>query len=244
MMTSLQTVALRGKRKLRELASDLRVHYYLRAASFFLGGFLFSAAALGNVCLPLTLGLVFACSGWSAVLAAVGGCLGYWVFWGSAGYQAMVWLAAGLIVILLFADRKITAEAPLLLPAAAALIVSAAGVIFQAWIGDTTSVGAYLIRVCLGGGSVWVFRQVMAKRNPIAEWLCYGLSVLALAQVAPIKGMSFGFVAAGALAVTGAFPAVALAGLAIDLSGICQVPVTAALCASFLVRFLPRYPKW
>lgn len=244
MMISLHAYVRRGKHKLRDLALDPKLHLYARAAAHFLAGFGLSAASLNNSALPLPMGLVFACGGWSSVLVAIGGGLGYLVFWGSMGQQGLLWLLAGLTVTLLLGDRRITSETPLLLPTLAGLIVSASGVIFQTWLGDTTSVGMYLLRVSLGAASAWLFIRVLRGRNPILDWLTCCLAVLALAQIAPIPQLSLGVIAAGALAVVGAFPAAALAGLALDLAGITPISMTAVLCGSYLIRFLPRYPRW
>ena len=170
--------------------------------------------------------------------------MGYLFFWGTAGQQGFIWVAAALIMTLFSADRRIFREAPLLLPSLAGLIVSATGVFFQAWLGDDTPVGMYLLRISAGAASAWVFTRVMQGRNPIIDWIACSLGVLALAQIAPIPYFNLGFIAAGTLAVIGAFPAAALAGLALDLSGTTPVAMTAVLCGSYLVRFLPRPPKW
>ena len=244
MMISLQSYVRRGKHKLRDLALDPRLHLYARAAAHFLAGFGLSAASLLSSPLPLSMGLVCACTGWSAVLVAAGGCLGYLVFWGAAGQQCLLWLAAALILALLLGDHRITLQTPLLLPALAGLIVSASGVLFQTWFGDTSSVSSYLIRVSLGAASAWLSVRVLRGRNPVLDWLACSLAVLALGQIAPIPQLSLGVVAAGVLAVTGAFPAAALSGLALDLAGITPISLTAVMCGSYLIRFLPRYPKW
>ena len=73
MMISLQTY----KGKLRALAANPKVHLYARAAAWFLSAFCLSAASLGNHCMPLALGLTLAATGWSSVLSALGGCLGF-----------------------------------------------------------------------------------------------------------------------------------------------------------------------
>lgn len=243
MMISLQSYVRRGKRSLRNLALDPRLHIYARAAAYVLAGFGLSAASLGHSALPLSMGLVCACSGWPAVLVAAGGSVGYLLFWGSAGQQGILWLASGLILALLLSDRRIERETPLLLPALTGLLVSASGVFFQAWLHDTTAVGIYVLRVVLGSGSTWLFSKVLRGRNPILDWLACALAVLALAQIVPVPYLGFGFLAAGALAVMGAFPAAALAGVALDLAGITPVSMTAVMCCSYLVRFLPKYPK-
>ena len=226
------------------MALDPKVHAYGRAAIHILAGFGLSAASLGNAALPLSMGLVCACAGWSSVLVAVGGCAGYLLFWGAAGQQGVLWLIAGLAMALLLADRRLERETPLLLPAVAGLIVSAAGVFCQAWLQDTTPVGIYVLRVALGSGSTWLFSRVLRGRNPFLDWLACSLAVLSLAQIVPVPYLGLGYLAAGALAVVGAFPAAALAGVALDLAGITPVSMTAVLCISYLVRFVPRYPKW
>ena len=42
----------------------------------------------------------------------------------------------------------------------------------------------------------------------------------------------------------GAFPAAALAGLALDLARITPVPMTAVMSLAYLLRLLPRGKKW
>ena len=142
MMITLQAYATQGKRKLKEFSADPRAQLGIRAAAYTLAGFLLSAASLGNVALPLAMGLVCACTGWPAVLSALGASLGYLTFWGAAGWQGVIWAVAALGISLLVGDRRISGDTPLLLPALAALTVSAAGVLFQTWLGDTTSVGS------------------------------------------------------------------------------------------------------
>lgn len=244
MMIPLQSYVRRGKHKLRDLALNPRVQLYARVAAHFLAGFGLSAASLNNGPLPLSMGLVCACTGWSAVLVAAGSALGYFIFWGAAGQQGILWILAGLLLALCLGEQRITIQTPLLLPALAGLIVSASGLVFQTWFGDTTSIGAYLVRIGIGAGSVWLFVRVLRGRNPIQDWLACSLAVLALAQIVPIPQISLGVVAAGALAVVGAFPAAVLAGLALDLAGITSVSMTAVMCGSYLIRFVPRYPKW
>lgn len=244
MMMTLRSYTRRSSYRLRQLLLDPKIQLFIRAAAYALASFCLSAASLNHVALPLAMALVCACSGWAAVLSAAGGSLGYLLFWGSAGYQGLCWIAAGLLLALFLGDQRITGETPLLLPALSGLIVSATGVIFQTWLADTTSVGSYLIRVSLAVFAAWLFRKVLRTRSPVADWLCCGLGMLALAQLAPLPQLSLGFPAAAALAIVGAFPAAALGGLALDLAQVSAVPMTAVLCGSYLMRFLPRYPKW
>ena len=242
-MISFQSYVRRGRHILRRWAVDPRVHILSRAVVHTLSGFLLSAASLGHTAMPLALGLVCACSGWSAVLTAAGACAGYLLFWGSAGQQCVIWLAAGLPAALLLSDCRLTRQTPLLIPSAAALIVAAAGVIFQTLELESTPVAFYLLRVTVAPAAVWVFTRVLQGRNPILDWIACGFGVLALAQIMPIPYFGLGFLASGALAVLAPFPAAALAGLALDLAQITPVPMTAVMTLSFLVRMLPRQNK-
>lgn len=241
-MNGIQAVLRQGRHRLRRWALNPSVHIWLRLAAHFLSGFGLSAASLGNTPQPLVLGLLCACSDWSAVAVAAGGSIGYLVFWAGAGQQGLLWMLGGLAAALLVGESRIGGRTPFLLSALSGLIVSSSGVVFQTWMHDTTTVPIYLLRVALGAASTELFLRVIRGRNPVLEWLTYGVAVLALAQIVPLPNLSLGFVAAGALAVGSAFPAVAMAGLALDLAQITPVSMTAVLCGSFLFRFLPKYP--
>ena len=242
-MISIQSYVHRGRHTLRRWAVDPKIHTMTRIAAHILAGFCLSAASLGHTALPLAMGLVCACTGWPAVFAAMGGCLGYAVFWGSAGYQGIAWIGAGLLTAVVLGDSRVSRNTPLLLPATAGLITAAAGVIFQMLLQDTTPVSMYLLRVALSVGSTWLFARVMQGRNPILDWLTCGLAVLALAQIVPVPYFGLGFLAAGMLTVAGAFPVAALSGLALDLAQVTPIPMTAVMALSYLVRLLPRQPK-
>ena len=244
MMISLQSYMRRGRLFLRRMALDPRLHRASQAALYFLTGFFFSAASLGNYCLPLAMGFVCACSGWSALLSALGGCVGYWLFWGQAGYIGVVWSLAAVLPAVLLADKRFMRQTPLLLPAVAGLIVAASGVVFQTVFYDVTPIPVYLVRVALGAGTALLFGKLFQGRNPILDWLATGCLVLSLAQIVPFSYFGLGFLAAGFVAGTGTFPAAVISGLALDLAQITPVPMTAVLALSYMVRFLPRHPKW
>ena len=233
-----------GQHTLRRWALDPRVHGGAIGAAHVLAGFCLSAASLEQGLLPLVMGLVWACRGWQAVLAAAGGMVGYGLFWGSAGLQGVIWTGLALAGVLLFGDRRISREYPMLIPATGMLMVSAVGLGFQIFGGDTTSVPLHLIRVALGGATPWLFGRWMQKREPLTAWFCWGFFALSLAQIVPVTWLGLGFVAAGAAAAVQAFPCAALTGLALDLSGVTSVPMTAVTVLSWCVRFLPRYPRW
>lgn len=234
----------RSQSTLRRWVAEPKVHMAARGAGHVLAGFCLSAAGLEQGMLPLVLGLVWACRGWRAVLVAMGGMVGYGVFWGAALWQGIFWTALALGGVLLLGDRRISREMPLLVPSIGMLMVSSVGLGFQLFAGDTTTVSLYLIRVALGGAAPWMFDRWLQKGEPITGWICRGFFTLGLAQIAPVSWLGLGFVAAGITAVQGAFPCVAITGLALDLAGITRVPMAAVLVLSYLIRFLPRYPAW
>ena len=244
MMSSVGTGIRQTYDQMKALLRRPEVQLGIRAAAYVLAGFGLSAASLANGLLPLAAGLVCACNGWSVLLVALGAAGGYLLFWGAVGYQGVAWTFGALACATLLRESRMDRQTPVLRPAAAALVVSATGLLFQLWLQTDTPVGFYVLQVLLGGGSTWLFARALEGRNPITDWLTSAVGILALAQIAPLPWLSLGFPAAGILAVAGAFPSAALAGLMLDLSGVCRVSMTAALCCSYLVRFIPRYPKW
>ncbi len=239
MMVSLGVYVRRGRRFFRRWLLDPRLHTFLQSAAYFLGGFAMSAASLSNSCQPLALGLLCAASGWPAILLACGGAAGYLTFWGTAGAQGVVWCLLGLAVCLLLGGRELLQRTPLLLPALAALIVAAVGLLFQIWRQDTTSVAVYLLRIALAALSAALFARAARRRDPLIDWMVSAVGVLALAQILPYSYLGLGYIAAGILTCKGALPAAALAGLALDLARITPVPMTAVLCLAYLLRLLP-----
>lgn len=244
MITAIRSYVRRSQLILNRLQTDTRIHTALRIGTHLLAGFFLSAASLGNHAQTFALGLVCAADRWSAALIALGGCLGYPLFWGSAGLQGIVWMAAGLGLSLLANYSNTSGRMPLLIPVGASLVAAASGLLFQIRFDDTTPILIYFLRILLAGASAQLFTLRETRSNPIAQWLCWGVAVLALAQVAPVPWLSLGMGVAGALCATGAFPAVALAGLALDLAQVTPVPMTAVVCLAYFMRFFPRVPAW
>ena len=242
-MISLQSYMHRGHTVLRQWALDPRLHGLARCLAYILSGFLLSAASLANFPMPLALGLVCACSGWGTLLTALGGCIGYRLFWGDASSQSLVWMLLSAPMTLFLAEQRITRQTQFLLPILAGLIVSATGLIYQVYFEDTAPILIYLLRTALAGGCAWLFTRVLRERDPILEWFACALGVLALAQILPFSYFGLGYIAAGILAVAGSFPGAALAGLALDLAQITPVPMTGVLALAFFPRLFPRYPK-
>ena len=240
MMTSIETYVRRGKGTLRQWGARPGVRLCLGTAGSFLAGCVLSAGGLAHAPMPLGLGLLMGMRGARAAVMALGSCAGYALFWGQAGYQGLAWSGLGLGTAWLLGKRQ---QGLPLLGAIGAFLLAAVGVLFQIWLGDETSIPIYLLRVAVGAGSAVLWPLVREGRLQWPGWIAQGILVLSLAQTAP-GGFPLGYVAAGVLAVGGAFPAAALAGLALDLARVTSVPMTAVLCLCWPVRQIPNSPRW
>lgn len=245
MMITISSYYRRAQRIARRLLTDPRLRLPLRIGACLLAGFVLSAASLGNHAQPLVLALLCAgIGGWMPALIALGAAAGYWAFWGQAGLQGIVWTAIGLPLCVAVGKTRISRQSSLLLPALAALTVALTGLVFQAWWRDDTTVWMYLLRIVFAFGGTWLLSEALQRKDPMAQWAAGALGVLALAQIGPMPFLNLGFLAAGAAAVLLPFPAVAMVGLALDLSQVTAVPMTAVLCLAFLARMIPGLPKW
>ena len=245
MMMPMGSYVRRGTRLLRKATAQPKLRSWVAKMGYFLGGFLLSAASLGNCPQPLPLAALCAgITGVPGMLTALGGCLGYWIFWDGAGGQGPVWMMLGLVISVVLGGKKITRHMPLLMPALAAAVVAFTGLVFQLLGMATDSVTIYLLRIGLAAGAARVFAVVLDRRDPVMDWLACALAVLALAQVAPLPVLCLGFIAAGVLGSYAPLPAAALAGLALDLAQITGTPMTAVLSLAFLIRLIPGLPKW
>lgn len=242
MMTTLSSYVRRGRHTLRRLSLDPRFHGVLQVAGWLTAGFVLSAASMLHAPLPLTMGLALSLSGWPAVLAALGGCGGYLLFWQAHGLQGAVWMLLALVGAAI-GQGKTARQQPLLIPALGGLFVALVGLGFQFWGLESGRVGLYLLRILLGAGSAWVFSAAREHRDPVTDWLISAMGVLALAQITPF-GWSLGYGAAAALGTAAAFPAAVLAGLALDVALVTPVPMTAVLCVLYLLRLIPWNSPW
>lgn len=239
MMVALGIYVRRWQRTLRRWMRNPRVHALAQTAAYIGSGFLLSAASLGNMAQPLTLGLLCAVSGWPAVLIAAGGMAGHMLFWGSLGTQGVLWLCLGLVAAIMLGGKDFLRAMPLLMPALSGVIVAVSGVVFGMLFQETAPILMYFLRIALAVLSTMLFTAILEKRDPVVQWLVCGVAVLALAQVIPIPYLGFGYIAAGVLAAMGAFPAAALAGLALDLAQVTPTPMTAVLCLAYMLRLIP-----
>ncbi len=240
MMVTLGVYMRRGQRFMRRWAANPKVHALLQGSGYFLTGFLGSAGSLSHRLQPIVMGILCAQTGWPAVLIGLGSALGYLLFWGSQGPVGVAWTALALSAALLVGGRRIRRETPLLMPAIAGCTVAATGLVFQYYGWYSPPVTVYLLQIGVAIGSATVFCAAGEKRDPVTDWLMCGLGVLCLAQVVPIPYLGLGFIAAGLVAVSAPFPAVALAGLALDLAQVTPVPMTAVLCLSYFLRMVPN----
>lgn len=244
MMVSISSYVRKGRRLFRWLSGNRKARAAAQALGYLLAGAALSAASLGNAPQPFCLGLLCAAPvGWPLLLLAAGSAGGYLFFWGSAGAQGLVWAGCGLMAAGLLSGRRVNWRLPLLMPSLAALITAGSGLVFQLWYGDTTSVPVYLLRVFLSAGSARLFTLAFERRDAFVDWTVEAVAVLALSQITLSPWLGLGYVAAAALGTGGAFPAAALAGLALDLGQITRTPMTAVMCGSYLVRLLPRMPR-
>lgn len=244
MMVSMETYLRRRKRDVQRLVLDPRIRGGGMLLVWGCCGFLFSAASILGYPQPLAMGLICAMSGWQAVMAAFGAMIGYPVFWGMAGNQGICWSAAGGLLAILLGKREEKQTMPLILPSLAALLTAVTGVVFQFLLGDETPVVIFLLRIAVTLLSGMLFTQALTYRDAVTDWLVGGAAVFALAQVAPKPWLSLGFPLAGLLAVGGAFPAAALAGLGLDLAQVTALPMTAVLSIAYFLRMLPFREAW
>lgn len=243
MIASMETYLRRGRRTCQRLLLNPKI----RTGGVVLlcggSGFALSAASLGNYPQPLAMGLILAMSGWHAAITSLGAMLGYWVFWGIAGLQGLVWSASGGLLALLLA-RHIPEEQPLIFPAISAFLTALTGLLFQLVLRDTVPVPVYFLRIVLAAGAGLLFPVALGRRTAVTDWLVGGVAVLALAQASPAPYLGLGYLAAGALAVGSAFPAAVLGGLGLDLAQVTRIPMTAVLCLAGVIRMIPFERKW
>ena len=212
---------------------------------FALCGFFLSAASLGNYCqcFPLAL-LLCAPPGWPVLLTAAGAAVGYPVFWGMAGLTGLGWIVMGLLAELIVERLPFEKSTPMLMPAIGGTIVAGTDLVLLLRGLAAVPMPMYVLRVGLAVGSTWLIDFGSRKKDVFALALLGGIGVLSLSQVAITPWFCLGYAAAAAVSAWGAFPAAAMAGLALDLSQVTKVPMTAVLCLAFLLRLIPKQGKW
>ena len=234
----------RGKRRMKCFLERPGVSLCLWAAGYGLGGFLLSGAGIRQTFQPIAMGLTAALSGWQAVAMMLGSMLGYRVFWGTAGIQGTVWAAAGGMTALLLGKKKQFQEDGLLIAMICSAMTAGLGLFYQAVFQEGCGLITYFLRILLGGASAALGNQVLYHRDSFTDWICGAVITLSLAQFMPIPYLGLGYLAAACIGCTGTFPAAALSGLGLDLSGVTAVPMTAVLSVAYFLRLIPFSERW
>ena len=243
MLTSMETCLLRGQRQLRRWLEIPKVRKGLKALLYGGAGFFLSAAALREVSQPLAMGLVCSATGWRALVICLGSLAGYSCFWGADALPGLVWSALGAAASLCLGKTRAAEEQPLLMPVTASFLVAASGLGFQLLGLEDPPLSVYLLRIGAAAAATLLFARA-AHRDAITLWVAGGVGVLALARVRPLPFLGLGYIAGGAICITGAFPAGALAGLGLDLARVTPVPMAAVLCIAYFSRLLHPQYKW
>ena len=238
MLTMMETCLRSGRRTLRKWALDPKVQSGAKVMAWASGGFFLSAAGLGGGLQPLALGLVTVLTGWRAVVTALGAGLGYRLFWGSGGILGTVWAGAGCLMALLLGTAGMTEQYPLLLPALTAAVTAASGLVFL-FFRPGVPLSLFFLRVCLAPVAALYFRRLLERRESVTRWVLGGIAALALARLGPL-----GYGTAGAMALWGAFPAAAMAGLGLDLARATVLPMGAVICGAWFGRMIPFQYRW
>ena len=239
-----ETYLRRGQRRLEHLALNPRVRSVAAVVLFAGSGFLLSAIGLGTQPQPVAMGLICSAIGWRALLMALGAMLGYPTFWGSAGSQGIVWSAAGGVLAMLVGHKQESREQPLMIPGIASFLSVVTGLGFRFLLGEAIPLVQLPLQGAVAFFSGILFTQAARCRDTVTDWVIAGVSVLALAKVSLGPYLVLGHLAAGMLAVGAAFPAAALAGVALDLSRLTPVPMTAVMCLGYFLRMIPFDRRW
>lgn len=238
-----ETYLRRGQRRLEALALNPRIRTIAAVAVFAGSGFLFSGVSLGELPQPVAMGLICSAAGWQALLMTLGAILGYPTFWGSAGNIGIVWSLAGGVLAIMVGRRQESREQPLMIPGIASFLTVVTGLGFRFLLKQPISLLQLPVHASLALFSGILFTQAARCRDTVTDWLVAGVSVLALAE-RTLGHLMLGPLAAGILAVEAAFPAAALGGLALDLSSLTRVPMTAVLCLAYFLRMIPFDRRW
>lgn len=239
MMVSVETVLLRGKRRINKWLAVPWVRMMGFGAMFVGGGFLLSGASLWGEMQPLVLGLIYGAPGWPGALAAAGSILGYPLFWGLEGLQGAVWSAGGLMLSLVLPFWGRTDHRREQTAASAACLVSGAGLAFQYRFGQSVPFPVFLLRIGLAGFAAVVGEQMLEKKNRVVVWSAGALGVLALANIRSPTWCNPGLVAAGAAIAAVPLPGAVLLGFGAELSGAAKVPLAAGAGLAYFMQQLP-----
>ena len=239
-----ETYLRRGQRRLENLALNPRVRSAAAVVLCIGSGFLLSAVGLGKYPQPVAMGFVCSAMGWRALLMALGAMLGYPTFWGELGNQGIVWSAAGGVLAMMVGHRQESREQPLMIPVIGSFLTLVTGLVFRFLLRESIPLVQLPLQAATALFSGILFTQAARCRDALTDWLASGVWVLALAKISLGQYLVLGHLAAGVMAVGAAFPAAALAGLALDLSRVTRVPMTGVMCLAYFLRMIPFDRKW
>ena len=239
---TVDTYLHQGQLVFSKLKSDQRARAGVRILLWGLSGFVLSAGGLSHRAQPFAMSLVSAATGWRCLVMGLGSALGYWHFWADAGLQGVVWTVLAMMTALTIGKHPVTRQSPLLLPAFSTFWVAATGLAFQLW-GRSSPTLILFLRMFLAWAGTQLFQALKQKREPVLIWCTQAIAVLALTQLPEILQLNFGVLTAGCLAAGGPIPGGILAGVALDLSILGPLSMTAVMTGVCLIRLLPGLPR-
>lgn len=236
-LQAVQSFPIRARRMFRQSLEHPAIRNLAVCLGELLLGFLMAGGGIAGRAMPFSACLI-AVSGSAlrALSAMLGSAIGYLYFWGFTGgleYLAVSVLVFSAVCIVGNADL---AGAPWFMPALVASMSMLVGILFllQARFAPA-AVAWYVIRLAAAAVTAWSFRRALSGRQPgcVLYLMACVLSGCAALQIA--GGVTLGqilAIAAGAAAVgtpNGLLLCV-VAGLAVDISVLPPVSLTALLC--------------
>ena len=240
-MASVETMLRMQGRRLNRLVRVPGVRLGLEILGAVLGALFLAAGAIRQRMQPVALGLIAGLPGWLYLPAAAGAAAGYRLFWGAEGPVGLCW-CLGAAAIRWAADRFYHGDARAgHLAAGTAGFVGGLGLLL--WTGPA-SLEPILRNAVLAFGSVWLFVRTCAGGSRLCRALLWGVGMLTLGGVPAPPYLHPALLAAGALAAAGDLPAMAMAGLGLELSGAGEAPMTGVMAAAAFFRLLPLPGVW
>ena len=230
-----ETVLLRVKRRGERWLEHPGVRGSARFAGYFAGGLLLSGWKPWETMQSAALGFAAACTGWRCVAAALGGGVGYVLFWGREGFQGAFWMLGAVALALTVSMTGAGERRRFRLAVGCMCLVCATGLFHG--LEDARDTGVLVLRTALAGGSVLLSGAALSGADTLSRWLGWGVGVMSLACRNPWLGC----LAAGFATAAAPLPAALAVALGADLGGKPVLSLTAAAALSFyLQRLLPR----
>lgn len=226
MMVSVETVLLRGKRRMERLLDVPGLRQLGTGAGYLGFGVLLSAVQVWGRMQPAALGLIYASRGWRCCCAAVGCALGYRLLWGSEGWYGAAWAAGAGILVL--GIRHWGGRRPWRMALGSAALTSAVGLVL--YLREGTAPVLLVLRAAIAAG----VGLLDSSQGRSLRWLGFGAGAMALSSLRPWLGCA----AAGAAAVTVSLPGAMLTALGADFGG-AGISMTAVLGLSLFLQSFP-----